>query len=134
MPAYTHLQRAEPVLVGIGCWLMSKCFFAMQTGWLTAGGASILSSGFQGGGRATFPLDRSAMTADLDFAASTANSIDATGDRDFVLEFVNALSLLALHEPWAEEMIYFPRRSLAVNARGLFSPERRIFRRRIQIF
>src|SRR5204863_2163 len=43
---------------------------------------------------ATFPLDRSAMTADLDFAASTANSIDATGDRDFVLEFVNALSLL----------------------------------------
>src|SRR6202040_4279845 len=48
------------------------------------------------------------MTADLHFAASTANSIDATGDRDFVLEFVNALSLLALHmSRWAEEMILF---------------------------
>ena len=42
------------------------------------------------------------------FDAPTANSIDATSDRDFVLEFVNALSLLALHlSRWAEEMILF---------------------------
>ncbi len=38
----------------------------------------------------------------------TANSIDATSDRDFVLEFVQALSVLALHlSRWAEEMILF---------------------------
>jgi argininosuccinate lyase len=48
------------------------------------------------------------MARELDFAASTANSIDATSDRDFALEFVNALSLLALHlSRWAEEMLLF---------------------------
>jgi argininosuccinate lyase len=57
---------------------------------------------------ATLALDRRAMAADLDFDQPTANSIDATSDRDFVLEFVNALSLLALHlSRWAEEMILF---------------------------
>jgi argininosuccinate lyase len=48
------------------------------------------------------------MSAELGFSAPTANSIDATSDRDFVLEFVNALSLLALHlSRWAEEMLLF---------------------------
>jgi argininosuccinate lyase len=57
---------------------------------------------------ATLPLDRRAIAADLDFDGSTANSIDATCDRDFAIEFVNTLSLLALHlSRWAEEMILF---------------------------
>jgi argininosuccinate lyase len=48
------------------------------------------------------------MAKELDFASPTANSIDATSDRDFVLEFVNAISLLSLHlSRWAEEMIIF---------------------------
>jgi argininosuccinate lyase len=48
------------------------------------------------------------MAADLDFDGPTANSIDATSDRDFTLEFVNTLSLLTLHlSRWAEEMILF---------------------------
>jgi argininosuccinate lyase len=51
------------------------------------------------------------LAADLDFDQPTANSIDATSDRDFVLEFVNTLSLLALHlSRWAEEMILFSSR------------------------
>ena len=57
---------------------------------------------------ATLPLDRAFMAGELEFASPTANSIDATSDRDFVLEFVNALSLLSLHlSRWAEEMIIF---------------------------
>jgi argininosuccinate lyase len=57
---------------------------------------------------ATLPLDRAFMAKELDFAGVTANSIDATSDRDFVLEFVQALSLIALHlSRWAEEMIIF---------------------------
>jgi argininosuccinate lyase len=57
---------------------------------------------------ATLPLDRRAIATRLGFGAPTANSIDATSDRDFVLEFVNTLSLLALHlSRWAEEMILF---------------------------
>jgi argininosuccinate lyase len=48
------------------------------------------------------------MAAELGFDAPTKNSIDATSDRDFVLEFVNDLSLLAGHlSRWAEEMILF---------------------------
>ena len=48
------------------------------------------------------------MADSLGFDGPTANSIDATSDRDFALEFVNALSLLALHlSRWAEEMILF---------------------------
>jgi argininosuccinate lyase len=57
---------------------------------------------------ATLPLDRNFMADELDFTGPTANSIDATSDRDFILEFVNALSLLSLHlSRWAEEMIIF---------------------------
>jgi argininosuccinate lyase len=48
------------------------------------------------------------MAAKLGFDAPTANSIDATSDRDFAIEFVNTLSQLALHlSRWAEEMILF---------------------------
>jgi argininosuccinate lyase len=57
---------------------------------------------------ATLPLDRGFMAETLGFDAPTANSIDATSDRDFALEFVSSLSLLALHlSRWAEEMILF---------------------------
>ena len=48
------------------------------------------------------------MADSLGFDGATANSIDATSDRDFLLEFVNTLSLLAMHlSRWAEEMILF---------------------------
>jgi argininosuccinate lyase len=57
---------------------------------------------------ATLSLDRPFMAHELEFASPTANSIDATSDRDFVVEFVNTLSLLGLHlSRWAEEMIIF---------------------------
>src|SRR5581483_4947780 len=57
---------------------------------------------------ATVRLDRAAMAEDLGFSAPTANSLDATSDRDFAIEFVQALSVLAVHlSRWAEEMILF---------------------------
>ncbi|MGA7380904.1 MAG: argininosuccinate lyase [Terriglobales bacterium] len=109
MPAYTHLQRAEPVLVSH--WLLAYVeMFLRDADRLadcrTRANVCPLGSGAVAG--ATLPLDRRAMAASLGFDAPTANSIDATSDRDFVLEFVNALSLLALHlSRWAEEMILF---------------------------
>src|ERR1700690_2373784 len=67
---------------------------------------SPLGSGAVAG--ATLPLDRRAMADELAFDGPTASSIDATSDRVFVLEFVGALSLLAVHlSRWAEEMILF---------------------------
>jgi len=109
MPAYTHLQRAEPVLAAH--WLMA--YFHMF--WRDLERLSDcrkrvnecpLGSGAVAG--ATLPLDRELVSRQLEFDRPTANSIDATSDRDFALEFVNVLALLAVHlSRWAEEFILF---------------------------
>jgi len=109
MPAYTHLQRAEPVL--IGHWLLAYVEMLQRDAERLADcrkrvNLSPLGSGAIAG--ASLPLDRRAMAQELGFDAPTANSIDATSDRDFILEFVNVLSLQAVHlSRWAEEMILF---------------------------
>ena len=108
-PAYTHLQRAEPVLVAH--WLLAYVEMLLRDAERLSDcrkrvNVCPLGSGAVAG--ATLPLDRSAMAAALGFDGSTANSIDATSDRDFALEFVNILCLLGLHlSRWAEEMILF---------------------------
>jgi len=109
MPAYTHLQRAEPVLVGH--WLLAYVEMFLRDMERLADcrkrvNLSPLGSGAVAG--ATLPLDRRAMAQELEFHAPTANSIDATSDRDFTLEFVGVLSVLGMHlSRWAEEMILF---------------------------
>jgi argininosuccinate lyase len=109
MPAYTHLQLAEPVLVGH--WLLAYVeMFLRDAGRLADCRQRLnvcpLGSGAVAG--ATLPLDRALMAENLGFHAPTANSIDATSDRDFAIDFVQALSVLALHlSRWAEEMILF---------------------------
>jgi argininosuccinate lyase len=109
MPAYTHLQRAEPVLVAH--WLLAYVEMFLRDAERLADcrkrlNFSPLGSGAVAG--ATLPLDRRAMAEELAFDAPTANSIDATSDRDFALEFVGTLSVLAVHlSRWAEEMILF---------------------------
>jgi argininosuccinate lyase len=109
IPAYTHMQRAEPVLVAH--WLLAYVEMLFRDADRLAdcrkrANACPLGSGAVAG--STLPLDRELMSAQLGFSAPTANSLDATSDRDFILEFVNALSLLALHlSRWAEEMLLF---------------------------
>ena len=109
MPAYTHLQKAEPVL--IGHWLLAYVEMFLRDAERLADcrkrlNVCPLGSGAVAG--ATLPIDRTSMAEHLKFDGPTANSIDATSDRDFALEFVNALSVLALHlSRWAEEMILF---------------------------
>jgi argininosuccinate lyase len=109
MPAYTHLQRAEPVLVAH--WLLAYVEMFLRDADRLADCQKRLNRCPLGSGAiagATLPLDRRAMAASLGFSGPTANSIDATSDRDFALEFVNTLSLLALHlSRWAEEMLLF---------------------------
>lgn len=115
MPAYTHLQKAEPVLVAH--WLLAYAeMFMRDIGRLTDCRARMnlcpLGSGALAG--ATLPLDRSAMATELYFDGPTANSLDATSDRDFAVEFVQALSLLAVHmSRWAEEMVIFSSQEFA---------------------
>jgi argininosuccinate lyase len=109
MPAYTHLQRAEPVL--IGHWLLAYVEMFFRDADRLADCRKRLNLCPLGSGAvagATLPLDRPFMAETLGFDAPTANSIDATSDRDFAIEFVNVLSLLALHlSRWAEELILF---------------------------
>jgi argininosuccinate lyase len=109
MPAYTHLQRAEPVLVAH--WLLAYVEMFLRDADRLADCRKRLNVCPLGSGAvvgATLPLDRALMAEELDFTGPTANSIDATSDRDFVLEFVNTLSLMGLHlSRWAEEMIIF---------------------------
>jgi argininosuccinate lyase len=109
MPSYTHLQRAEPVLVAH--WLLAYVeMLARDLGRLAncrkrlnqcpLGSAAVAGT--------ILPLDRSGMAKELEFDAPTANSIDATSDRDFAIEFVQVLSSIALHlSRWAEESILF---------------------------
>ena len=109
MPAYTHLQKAEPVL--IGHWLLAYVEMFLRDADRLADcrkrmNLCPLGSGAVAG--ATLPLDRTLMSESLGFEGPTANSIDATSDRDFAIELVNVLSLLAAHlSRWAEEMILF---------------------------
>src|ERR1019366_286735 len=109
MPAYTHLQPAEPVLVAH--WLLAYVEMFLRDASRLAdcrkrANLCPLGSGAVAG--ATLTLNRQAMAAELGFDGLTSNSMDATSDRDFAIEFVDALSLLALHlSRWAEEMILF---------------------------
>jgi argininosuccinate lyase len=109
MPAYTHLQRAEPVL--IAHWLLAYFeMFRRDAERLRDCRKRVnhcpLGSGAIAG--APLTLDRSIASRELGFDQPTANSMDATSDRDFVIEFVNVLSLLGVHlSRWAEEFILF---------------------------
>ena len=109
MPAYTHLQRAEPVLVAH--WLLAYAeIFLRDISRLNDCRKRLnecpLGSGAVAG--TILPLDRHSMAKQLDFDMPTANSMDATSDRDFAIEFVQALSFAALHlSRWAEELILY---------------------------
>jgi len=109
MPAYTHLQRAEPVLVAH--WLLAYAEMLLRDlqrldDCRKRLNVCPLGSGAVAG--TTLPLDRELMSSELGFTSPTENSIDATCDRDFVVEFANHGSLLAIHlSRWAEEMLLF---------------------------
>jgi argininosuccinate lyase len=109
MPSYTHLQRAEPVL--IAHWLLAWVEMLLRDADRLADCRRRVNVLPLGSGAVAGPgmkLDRAAMAFELGFDAVSANSLDATSDRDFELEFLHALSSLALHlSRWAEEMALF---------------------------
>jgi argininosuccinate lyase len=86
MPAYTHLQPAEPVLVAH--WLLAYVEMFLRDAARLAdcrkrANLCPLGSGAVAG--ATLTINRQAMAAELGFDGPTANSIDATSDRDFAI-------------------------------------------------
>jgi argininosuccinate lyase len=109
MPSYTHLQRAEPVLVAH--WLLAYVEMALRDASRLADCAQRMNLCPLGSGAvagATLALDRSIAARELGFTAPTANSMDATSDRDFILEYLQALSFVGLHlSRFAEEIALF---------------------------
>ena len=109
MPGYTHLQRAEPVLVAH--WLLAYIEMILRDAsrlrhCMQRSNECPLGSGAIAG--ATLALDREIAARELGFAVPTANSMDATSDRDFILEYLHALTFVGLHlSRFAEEITLF---------------------------
>jgi argininosuccinate lyase len=109
MPSYTHLQRAEPVLVAH--WLLAYVEMILRDDERLRDCATRLNLCPLGSGAvagATLALDRTIAVKELDFFAPTANSMDGTSDRDFILEYLQALTFVGLHlSRFAEEITLF---------------------------
>ena len=107
MPAYTHLQRAQPTnfahymmayanMLRRDCLRLEDCLERMDECPL---GSGALTS-------TTYPIDRNRVAAELGFARITQNSLDGVSDRDFALEMMSALSIMMMHlSRFSEEII-----------------------------
>ena len=109
MPAYTHMQRAQPV--SGAHWMLSH-FWPLQRDRerLSAARARAASLPLGSGAIAgsAFPIARARLAKSLGFSSISQNSIDAVGDRDFIAELLFTLSLLGAHlSRLAEDLILF---------------------------
>jgi argininosuccinate lyase len=109
MPSYTHLRRAQPVLVA-HAWLSHAAAFRRDVDRLDAARAEAdvmpLGSGAIAG--TAYDIDVQFLAERLGFSRVTANSIDTAGDRDFVATFLYACSMVMVHlSRLAEDLILF---------------------------
>ncbi len=98
MPGYTHLQRAQPILLA-HYWLGQAEAFARDVSRLTDcfSRADVLPLGSGALAGSTIAVDREFLARELGFSKVSQNSLDAVSDRDFVCEFLFALALMAMH-------------------------------------
>jgi argininosuccinate lyase len=107
LPGYTHLQRAQPVLAA-HYFLAYLEKYQRDRERLTdcRRRVNVLPLGAAALAGTSLPIDRESVRRQLGFAALAANSLDVSSDRDFLLEFIFDLSVIALHlSGWAEEWI-----------------------------
>jgi len=109
IPSYTHLQRAEPVLVAH--WLLAYVSMIERDMSRLADARTRMNFCPLGSGAvagATLALDRTIAAKELEFDSPTPNSMDATSDRDFMLDFTQAAATLGLHiSRFAEEITLY---------------------------
>ena len=98
LPGYTHLQRAQPVLLSHHLMAYYEMFSRdaarfrdclKRINVMPLGSAAIAGT--------TYPIDREYTAKLLDFPQVSANSIDAVSDRDFIIEFLSAASICMVH-------------------------------------
>ncbi|MEI7541948.1 MAG: argininosuccinate lyase [bacterium] len=109
MPGFTHLQHAQ--VISAGQWLMAYCsmlkrdhelfeFVLKRTDRLTIGSGALAGSNYN--------IDRALLAKETGFKNVAENSMDAVSDRDFVLDFLYASSVSAVHlSRLAEEIIIY---------------------------
>ncbi len=107
MPGYTHLQRAQPVLVSHHLLAYTEMFERDRGRILDCrkrlnlsplGAAALAGTGL--------PIDREGVATELGFDGVTANSLDSVADRDFAIEFLAACAIVQVHlSRLAEELV-----------------------------
>jgi len=107
LPAYTHLQRAQPVLAPhywlAYCEKYERDRQRLRDARRRVNACPLGTAAVAG---TSLPIDRENVARRLGFESIVANSLDASSDRDFVLEPLFALSLIGAHlSTWAEEWI-----------------------------
>ena len=98
MPGYTHLQRAQPILFAhhlMAYFSMLSRDFERFEGVYKRSDIMPLGAGALAG--TTFPIDREFVAAQLNFTRIYNNSLDAVSDRDYIMEFLSAASMLMVH-------------------------------------
>jgi argininosuccinate lyase len=98
MPGYTHMQRAQPIV--LGHHLLAYVFMLQRDRDRFAACASradALPLGAAALAGAAFPIDREALAHDLGFAGVAPNSLDAVSDRDYVLDYLAAAAITGMH-------------------------------------
>jgi argininosuccinate lyase len=109
MPAYTHMQRAQPVLAAH--WMLAH-FWPLERDRARVAAASrvagVLPLGAGAVAGCAFPISRVLLQGSLGFSSLSQNSIDAVGDRDFVAELLFAVAMIATHvSRMAEDLIIY---------------------------
>ncbi len=107
MPGFTHLQTAQPITFGhhLLAWhemlrrdagRLADCRERLNV--LPLGAAALAGT--------TFPIDRDQVAAELGFSGPSENSLDSVSDRDFIIEFCAAASIMMMHfSRWSEELV-----------------------------
>jgi len=98
MPGYTHLQRAQPVYLGHHLlayfWMLARDVLRFQ---FALDSASVMPLGSGALAGVNWEIDRRAVAEDLGFEHVSANSIDGSSNRDFVLDYLAAASTCSMH-------------------------------------
>jgi argininosuccinate lyase len=107
MPGYTHTQRAQAVMLSHHLLayvsMLDRDFERLQDCNKRLNKSPLGAAAFAG---TPFPIDRNLVARKLQFDGIVENSIDAVSDRDFILEFISASSVLMMHlSRFAEELV-----------------------------
>jgi argininosuccinate lyase len=107
MPGYTHMQRAQPVMLShhlLAYYEMLSRDKERLSDGLKRINVLPLGSGALAG--TSLPIDRDFVARELGFPAVSANSMDAVSDRDFMVEFLAACGLVQIHlSRFSEELV-----------------------------